>query len=146
MTLRRMDNIAVVVEDLAAAVAFFTELGMELEGEMTVDGPVVDRVLGIDDVRSDIAMMRVPDGNGRLELTRFQMPPAARTQPQPTPVNALGIGRIMFAVDDIDEVLGRLELHGAELVAEVVQYEDTYRLCYIRGPEGIVLALAQELS
>jgi catechol 2,3-dioxygenase-like lactoylglutathione lyase family enzyme len=131
MTLKRMDNIAIVVDDLAAAIAFFVELGMELEGETTVEGPSV---------------MRTPDGTGRVELTRFQAPPAVRTQPEAVPVNALGIGRIMFAVDDIDEVLGRLQKHGAELVAEVAQYEDSYRLCYIRGPEGIVLALAQQLS
>src|SRR6187397_944364 len=126
MTLKRMDNIAIVVEDLAAAIAFFAELGMELEGEATVEGRSVDRVLGLAGVRSDIAMMRTPDGHGRLELTRFQAPKPARTDPQPPPVNALGIGRIMFAVDDIDEVLARLRTHGAELVDEVVEYEDTY--------------------
>ena len=140
-----MDNVAIVVDDLDAAMAFFAELGLELEGEATVEGPSVDRIVGLDGVRSDIAMMRTPDGHGRLELTKFQAPPAVSAGPN-APVNTLGMGRIMFAVDDIDEVLARLQAHGAELVGEVVQYEDSYRLCYIRGPEGIVLALAQPLG
>jgi catechol 2,3-dioxygenase-like lactoylglutathione lyase family enzyme len=145
MTLLRMDNVAIVVEDLKAATAFFVELGLELESEATVEGPWVDRVVGLDGVRSDIAMLRTPDGHGRLELTRFQAPPARNADPN-APANTLGVGRIMFAVDDIDEVLARLQAHGAELVGEVVQYEDQYRLCYLRGPEGIIVALAEPLS
>ena len=146
MTLLRMDNVLIVVDDLPAAIAFFAELGMELESETTVEGQWVDRIVGLDGVRSDIATMRTPDGHGRIELDKFHTPPAVRAGPENAPVNTLGIGRIMFAVDDIDEVLARLRTHGAELVGEVVQYEDTYRLCYVRGPEGIVIALAQQLS
>ena len=146
MTLLRMDNILIVVEDLKAAIAFFAELGLELEGETTVEGRWVDRIVGLDGVRSDIATMRTPDGHGRIELDKFHTPPAVRAGPEDAPVNTLGIGRIMFAVDDIDAVLARLQAHGAELVGEVVQYEDSYRLCYVRGPEGIVIALAEELS
>ena len=146
MTLRRMDNVLIVVDDLEAAKAFFTELGMELEGEATNEGPSVDRVVGLDDVRADIAMMRTPDGHGRVELAKFHTPPAVRTEPEGAPANALGIRRIMFAVDDLDDVLARLRNHGAELVGEVVQYGDNYRLCFLRGPEGIMLALAEQLS
>ena len=146
MTLRRMDNVLIVVDDLEAAKAFFAELGMELEGEATNEGPSVDRVVGLDDVRADIAMMRTPDGHGRVELAKFHTPPAVRTEPEGAPANALGIRRIMFAVDDLDDVLARLRNHGAELVGEVVQYGDNYRLCFLRGPEGIMLALAEQLS
>jgi catechol 2,3-dioxygenase-like lactoylglutathione lyase family enzyme len=146
MTLLRMDNILIVVDNLPAAIGFFAELGMELESETTVEGQWVDRIVGLDGVRSDIATMRTPDGHGRIELDKFHTPPAVRAGPENAPVNTLGIGRIMFAVDDIDEVLARLLAHDAELVGEVVQYEDAYRLCYVRGPEGIVIALAQQLS
>jgi catechol 2,3-dioxygenase-like lactoylglutathione lyase family enzyme len=140
-----MDNVGIVVDDLATATAFFVELGLELEGEMTVEGRWVDRVVGLDGVRNDIAMMRTPDGHGRLELMKFHTPPATTAEPN-APVNTLGIRRIMFAVDDIDAVVASLRAHGAELVGEVVQYEDTYRLCYVRGPEGIIVALAEQLS
>jgi catechol 2,3-dioxygenase-like lactoylglutathione lyase family enzyme len=145
MTIQRMDNVGIVVDDLAAATAFFVELGLELEGEATVEGRWVDRIVGLDGVRSNIAMVRTPDGHGRLELTKFHTPPARNTDPN-APVNTLGIRRIMFAVDDIEDVLARLQAHGAELVGEVVQYEDKYRLCYVRGPEGIMIALAEQLS
>ena len=145
MTLLRMDNVAIVVDDLKAAIAFFVELGLELEGETTVEGQGVDRIVALDGVRTDIAMLRTPDGHNRLELTKFQTPPATTVQPN-APVNTLGMGRIMFAVDNIEDVLARLQAHGAELVGEVVRFEDSYRLCYIRGPEGIVIALAQPLS
>ena len=146
MTIKRMDNVLLVVDDLEAAIAFFVELGLELEGETTVEGKGVDRVVGLDGVRSDIAMLRTPDGHGRLELDRFHTPPAVRAEPIDAPVNTLGIRRIMFTVDDIEDVLARLQAHGAELVGEVVQYEDSYRLCYVRGPAGIIVALAEELS
>ena len=146
MTLQRMDNVLIVVEDLEAAKAFFVELGMELEGETTVEGPWVDRIVGLENVRSEIAMMRTPDGHGRIELDKFHAPAAVRTEPKNTPVNTLGIRRIMFAVDDIEDVLARLRAHGAELIGEITQYEDMYRLCYIRGPEGIIVALAEQLS
>src|SRR5438067_13468288 len=146
MTLRRMDNVLIVVEDLEAAQAFFAELGMELEGETTVEGPWVGKVIGLDDVRADITMMRTPDGHGRVELTRFHTPPAVRAEPEDAPANALGIRRIMFAVDDIDDVVARLRNHGAELVGEIAQYEDIYLLCFLRGPEGIIIGLAEELS
>ena len=145
MTNQRMDNVGIVVDDLEAAIAFFVELGLELEGEATVEGQWVDRVVGLDGVRSDIAMMRTPDGHGRLELSKFHTPPATSAEPN-APVNTLGMGRIMFAVEDIEDVLARLRAHGAELVGEVVQYEDKYRLCYVRGPEGILVALAEQLS
>jgi catechol 2,3-dioxygenase-like lactoylglutathione lyase family enzyme len=146
MGIARMDHVGIVVDDLEAAVAFFVELGMELEGEMPVEGRWVDRVVGLDDVRVDIAMMRTPDGHGRLELTKFDRPTAVRAEPRNAAPNALGIRRIMFAVDDIEDVVARLRGHGAELVGELDQYEDLYRLCYIRGPEGIIIALAQQLS
>jgi catechol 2,3-dioxygenase-like lactoylglutathione lyase family enzyme len=145
MTLQRMDNVLIVVEDLESAKAFFLELGMELEGESTVEGPWVDRIVGLENVRSEIAMLRTPDGHGRIELDKFHAPAAVRTEPENTPVNTLGIRRIMFAVDDLDEVLRRLRLHGAELIGEIAQYEHMYRLCYIRGPEGIIVALAEQL-
>jgi catechol 2,3-dioxygenase-like lactoylglutathione lyase family enzyme len=146
MTIKRMDNVLIVVDDLEAAIAFFAELGLELEGETTVEGEWVDRTVGLDGVRSDIAMMRTPDGHGRLELDRFHTPPAVRAEPVNAPVNTLGIRRIMFAVDDIEDVLARLQTLGAELIGEVVRYEDSYRLCYVRGPEGIMVALAEELG
>ena len=146
MTILRMDNVLIVVDDLEAATAFFVELGMELEGKAPVEGPRVDRVIGLDDVRVDIAMMRTPDGHSRLELTKFHSPTAVSAEPKNAPANSLGIRRIMFAVDDIEDVLARLRAHGAELVGELVQYEDSYRLCYVRGPEGIVVALAEPLS
>jgi len=145
MTIQRMDNVAIVVDDLAAATAFFVELGLELEGKATVEGQFVDRVVGLDGVRSDIAMLRTPDGHGRLELTKFQSPAAVNAGPN-APVNTLGMGRIMFAVDDIDAVVAGLRARGSELVGEVVQYGDSYRLCYVRGPEGIIIALAEQLS
>ena len=146
MTLQRMDNVGIVVDDLKAVIAFFVELGLELEGEATVQGRWVDRTVGLDGVKCDIAMLRTPDGHGRLELTKFHAPPVIRRAPEPAPVNALGYLRVMFAVDDITAVLARLQAHGAELVGEVVQYEDTYRLCYVRGPEGIIVGLAEQLS
>jgi catechol 2,3-dioxygenase-like lactoylglutathione lyase family enzyme len=146
MTLLRMDNVLIVVDDLKTAIAFFAELGMELEGETTVVGPWVDRIVGLDGVRSDVATMRTPDGHGRIELNKFHTPAAVRAGPENAPVNTLGMGRIMFAVDDIDVVLARMQTRGAELVGEVVQYEESYRLCYIRGPEGIIVALAEELN
>ena len=145
MTILRMDNVGIIVDDLKAATAFFVELGLELEGEATVEGRWVDRVVGLDGVRSDIAMLRTPDGHGRLELTKFQAPAAVSAEPN-APVNTLGMGRIMFAVDDIDAVVAGLRARGSELVGEVVQYEDKYRLCYVRGPEGIIVALAEPLT
>ena len=140
-----MDNVGIVVEDLAAAIEFFRELGLELEGQATVDGEWSGRVTGLRDQQVEIAMMRTPDGQSRLELSRFVTPPVAADH-RNAPVNALGYLRVMFAVDDIDDTLARLCEHGAELVDEVVQYEDVYRLCYIRGPEGLLIGLAQELS
>jgi catechol 2,3-dioxygenase-like lactoylglutathione lyase family enzyme len=146
MTIQRMDNVLIVVGDLEAAKAFFAELGMELEGEATNEGRSVDRVVGLDGVRCDIAMMRTPDGHGRLELAKFHAPPAVRAEPESAPANALGIRRIMFAVDDVDDVVARLRRHGGELVGEIAQYEDSYRLCFLRGPEGIIIGLAEQLS
>lgn len=146
MTVQRMDNVLIVVDDLEAAKAFFTELGLVLKGETTVEGRWVDRVVGLEDVRADIAMLRTPDGHGGVELTKFHTPPAVRATPEMAPANTLGIRRIMFAVDDIDDVVSRLRSHGAELVGEVAQYEDMYRLCYLRGPEGVIIGLAEQLS
>ena len=146
MTLQRMDNVLIVVEDLEAVTAFFAELGMELEGETTVEGPAVDQTVGLEGVRADITMMRAPDGHGRVELTRFHTPPAVRVEPASAPANALGIRRIMFAVRDIDDVVARLRGHGAEIIGELAQYEDSYRLCFMRGPEGIILGLAEQLG
>ena len=144
MTVLQMANVSIVVEDLDAAVAFFLELGLELEGQTTVEGETVDRMLGLKGLQSDIAMLRTPDGHGHVELSKFHSPHATRSEPNPT-VNRLGMGRIMFAVDDIKDVVDRLRTRGAELVGEVTQYEDQYLLCYIRGPEGVLVALAQEL-
>jgi catechol 2,3-dioxygenase-like lactoylglutathione lyase family enzyme len=146
MTIQRMDNVLIVVDDLEAAKAFFAELGMELEGEAPVEGRWVDSTVGLHDVRADIAMMRTPDGHSRVELTKFHTPRAVRAEPESAPANALGIRRIMFAVDDIDDVVARLRNHGAELVGEIAQYEDIYRLCFLRGPEGIIIGLAERLS
>ena len=146
MTLQRMDNVLVVVEDLDAAMAFFTELGMELEGETQVEGPWADSVVGLDGVRADIAMLRTPDGHGRVELTRFHTPPAVRAEQENAPPNALGLRRIMFAVEDLDDVVARLRPHGAELLRDIAQYEDAYRLCFVRGPEGIIIGLAEQLT
>ena len=146
MTIQRMDNVLIVVDDLEAAIAFFVELGMELEGQTQVEGDFVDRTVGLDGVRADIVMMRTPDGQGRVELTRFHTPSAISSEPQNAPANTLGIRRIMFAVDDIDDVVARLRTHGAELLGEVAQYEDSYRLCFVRGPEGIIIGLAEQLS
>jgi catechol 2,3-dioxygenase-like lactoylglutathione lyase family enzyme len=141
-----MDNVGIVVDDLPAAIAFFRELGLELEGQAMVEGAWAGRVTGLGDQRVEIAMLRTPDGHGRLELSRFLAPPVVADH-RNAPVNALGYLRVMFAVDDVDETLDRLRAHGAELVSdEVVQYEDAYRLCYIRGPGGLLLGLAEELA
>jgi catechol 2,3-dioxygenase-like lactoylglutathione lyase family enzyme len=140
-----MDNVGIVVDDLPASIEFFRELGLELEGQATIEGEWAGRVTGLHDQRVEIAMMRTPDGHGRLELSRFLTPPAVADH-RNAPVNALGYLRVMFAVDDIDETLARLRKRGAHLVGELVQYEDTYRLCYIRGPEGLLIGLAQELG
>jgi len=146
MALKRMDNVGIVVDDLAATIEFFRELGLELEGRAMVEGEWAGRVTGLGDQRVEIAMMRTPDGHSRLELSRFLAPPVVADH-RNAPVNALGYLRAMFTVDDIDETLARLRKHGAELVSsEVVQYKDEYRLCYIRGPEGLLIGLAQELG
>jgi catechol 2,3-dioxygenase-like lactoylglutathione lyase family enzyme len=141
----RMDNMGIVVEDLQATIAFFQELGLELEGQATVEGEWAGRVTGLGNQRVEIAMMGTPDGDSRLELSRFLTPPTIADH-RDAPVNALGYLRVMFAVDDVDDTLGRLRKLGAELVGEVVQYEDSYRLCYIRGPEGLLIGIAQELG
>lgn len=146
MTIQRMDNVLIVVEDLEAMKAFFIELGMELGGETVVEGPWADSVVGLEGIRADIAMMRTPDGQGQVELSRFHTPPAVRTDPEHPPTNALGLRRIMFTVDDVDDTVARLRAHGAELVGEIAQYEDFYRLCFVRGPEGIIIGLAQQLG
>src|SRR5512141_1947035 len=145
MTVIRMDNVGIVVADIDAAIEFFTELGLDLEGRATVEGDWADGVTGLRDMRVEIAMMRTPDGHSRLELSRFLAPPVVADH-RNAPVNALGYLRVMFAVDDIDETLERLSNRGAQLVGEVVQYQDAYRLCYIRGPEGLLIGLAQETS
>jgi catechol 2,3-dioxygenase-like lactoylglutathione lyase family enzyme len=144
MTLKRMDNIGIVVENLDATIAFFRELGLDLEGRATIEGEWAGRVTGLGDQCVEIAMMRTPDGHSRLELSRF-IRPAVVADHRHAPVNALGYLRVMFTVDDIDDTLERLRKHGAQLVDEVVQYKDMYRLCYIRGPEGLLIGLAQEL-
>jgi catechol 2,3-dioxygenase-like lactoylglutathione lyase family enzyme len=146
MSIQRMDHVGVVVGDLEAATAFFAELGMVLEGQAPIEGRWVDRIAGLDGVRVDIAMMRTPDGHGRLELTKFHTPPAVSAEPENAPGNTLGLRSIMFTVDDIDATVAGLRARGAELVGEVVQYQDSYRLCYVRGPEGIIVALAEQLG
>jgi catechol 2,3-dioxygenase-like lactoylglutathione lyase family enzyme len=146
VAIQRMDNVLIVVDDLDAVISFFVELGMELENKGPIEGRWVERVIGIDDVRQDIAMLRTPDGHGRIELAMFHTPKAFSAEPTNAPANTLGIRRIMFAVDDIEDVVARLRSHGAELVGELAQYEDVYRLCYVRGPEGIVVGLAEQLS
>ena len=144
VTLQRMDNVGIVVESLDAAISFFAELGLELEGRATIEGEWAGRVTGLGDQRVEVAMMRTPDGHSRLELSQFLTPPPVADH-RNAPVNALGYLRVMFAVDDLDDTLARLRPHGAEVVDEVVQYEDEYRLCYIRGPEGILIGLAEPL-
>ena len=145
MTLKRMDNVGIVVESLDAAISFFIELGMKLEGRAMIEGEWAGRVTGLENQRVEIAMLVTPDGHSRLELSRFLAPPVVADH-RNAPVNALGYLRVMFAVDDIDATLDRLRAHGAELVGEVVQYEEVYRLCYIRGPEGVLIGLAEELK
>ena len=145
MAVKRLDNVGIVVEDLDAAIAFFIELGLELEGRAPIQGTWADGVTGLPDMRVEIAMLRTPDGHGRLELSRFLAPPVVADH-RAAPVNALGYLRVMFAVDDIDDTVARLARRGAQLVGEVVQYQDMYRLCYIRGPEGILIGLAQHLG
>src|SRR3954466_8059713 len=146
MAVQRMDNVGIVVDDLEATIAFFRELGLELEGQFTIEGAWAGRVTGLGDQHVEVAMMRTPDGHSRLELSRFLTPPVVADH-RNAPVNALGYLRVMFAVDDIDDTLARLRKHGAQLVSsEVVRYEDAYRLCYIRGPEGLLIGLAQELG
>ena len=145
MTIKRMDNVGVVVDDLEETIDFLRELGLELEGRATIEGEWAGRVTGLGDQRVEIAMMRTPDGHGRLELSRFLTPPVLADH-RNAPVNALGYLRVMFAVDDLDDTLERLRKRGAQLVGDVVQYKNVYRLCYIRGPEGILIGLAQELS
>lgn len=140
------DNVLIVVDDLGAVISFFIELGMELEGKGPVGGRWVERVIGVDDVRQDIAMLRNPDGHGRIELAIFHTPKATSAEPKDAPANTRGVRRIMFAVADIEDVIARLRTHGAELVGELTQYEDTHRLCYLRGPEGIIVGLAEQLS
>src|ERR671929_2278638 len=145
MALKRMDNVGIVVDDLGATIDFFRELGLELEGRATIEGEWAGRVTGLGDQRVEIAMMRTPDGHGRLELSRF-LTPAAVIDHRNAPVNVLGYLRVMFAVDDLDDTLARLRTHGAELVDEVVKYEDVYRLCYVRGPESILIGLAEQIG
>ena len=146
MTIQRMDNVAIVVDDLDAAVAFFTELGMELEGKGQVEGLFADRTVGLDGVRTDIAMMRTPDRHSKLELTEYHTPAAVDAEPENPPPNTLGLHRVMFAVDDINDTVARLRAHGAELLGEVAQYESSYLLCYLRGPAGIIVALAEQIG
>lgn len=146
MTIKRLDHISVVVEDLAAAIAFFTELGMTHEGEASVEGPWVDRINGIKDIKADIVMMKTPDGQGRLELTKFRNPKLVEIKPAIVPPNALGLRSVMFTVENVDDTVTRMRTYGAELLGEVVQYENLYRLCYMRGPGGIIISLAEELS
>ncbi|MBV1850854.1 VOC family protein [Catellatospora sp. NEAU-YM18] len=142
-----MDNVGIVVDDLEAAIAFFVELGMEVEGRARIEGGWADRTVGLDGIRCDIAMMRTPDGHGKLELAKYRNPEAIGAEPKSPPPNTVGLHRVMFAVDDIDDVLARLRgAHGAELLGEVARYGDSYRLCYLRGPEGIIVALAEQLS
>ena len=145
MTIKRMDHVGIIVDDLEAATAFFVELGLEVEGKAAVEGDSVDRVVGLDGVRSNIVMLLTPDGHSRIELAKFQTPVGPKGDPH-TPSNALGIRHVTFAVEGIDELLDRLRAHGAELVGQLVQYENSYRLCYIRGPEGIIIELAEQMK
>ena len=145
MTIKRLDHVSVVVDDLAAAIAFFTALGMTLEGEMAVEGPWVDRVNALESVQVDIVMMRTPDGQGRLELTKFHNPKLVQIEPAIAPPNTLGLRSVMFTVESVDDTVACLRSNGAGLVGEVAQYKDMYRLCYVRGPAGIIVALAEEL-
>jgi catechol 2,3-dioxygenase-like lactoylglutathione lyase family enzyme len=145
MTIKRLDHISVVVDDLAAAIAFFTTLGMTLEGKAPIEGLWVDRINGLEGVQVDIVMMRTPDGHGKLELTKFRNPKLVDIEPAIAPPNALGLRSVMFTVESVDDTVARLCASGAELVGEVAQYEDKYRLCYLRGPAGIIVALAEEL-
>ena len=145
MTIKRLDHVSVVVDDLADAIAFFTALGMTIEGKAPVEGPWVDRVNGIDNVQVDIVMMRTPDGHGKLELTKFRNPRLVEIEPAVAPPNALGLRSVMFAVESVDDTVLRLRAHGGELIGDVAEYEDIYRLCYMRGPAGIIVALAEEL-
>ncbi|MEW2462854.1 VOC family protein [Streptomyces sp. DT199] len=146
MAVHRMDNVLIVVDDLEAVIAFFVELGLELEGKGPLEWRGAERVIGLDDVRQDVAMLRVPDGPGRVELAKFHSPAAIAPEPKDAPANTLGLRRVMFAVDDIEDVVTRLRAHGAEVVGEIVQFENIYRLCYVRGPEGIVVGLAEQLG
>jgi catechol 2,3-dioxygenase-like lactoylglutathione lyase family enzyme len=141
-----LDHVSVVVDDLAAAIDFYTQLGMTLEGEAHIEGPWVDRINALDNVQVDVAMMRTPDGHGRLELTKFRHPELVNIEPSIAPPNALGLRSVMFTVESVDDTVARLRASGAELIGEVAQYEDKYRLCYVRGPAGIIVALAEELS
>jgi catechol 2,3-dioxygenase-like lactoylglutathione lyase family enzyme len=145
MTIKRLDHISVVVDDLPAAVAFFTTLGMTKAGEAPIEGPWVDRINGIEGIKVDIVMMRTPDGHGQLELTKFRNPKLVDIEPAIAPPNALGLRSVMFTVDSVDDTVTRLRADGAELIGEVVQYEDKYRLCYMRGPAGVIVSLAEEL-
>jgi catechol 2,3-dioxygenase-like lactoylglutathione lyase family enzyme len=146
MTVQRMDNVLIVVDNLDAVKSFFLDLGLELEGETQVEGPSVDSLIGLNGVRATLVVMRTPDGHGRIELDKFHTPDAVRLEPVDAPVNALGIRRIMFAIDDVDACVTRMRAHGAELVGEVVQYADTYRLAYVRGPEGIIVGLSEQIG
>jgi len=146
MAIKRLDHISVVVEDLTAATAFFAALGMTVEGQAPIEGPWVDRVNGIENIQVNIVMMRTPDGHGRLELTKFRNPKLVEVEPAIAPPNTAGLRSVMFTVDSVDDTVAQLRAHGGELIGEVVQYEDKYRLCYLRGPAGIIVALAQKLA
>jgi catechol 2,3-dioxygenase-like lactoylglutathione lyase family enzyme len=146
MTVQRMDNVAIVVEDLDAAVAFFTALGLELEGRAQIEGPWADRTVGLDGLRSEIAMMRTPDGHSKLELSKYHRPAAIGAERENPPPNTLGLHRVMFAVDDIHETIARLRPHGAELLGEVAQFESMFLLCYLRGPAGVIVGLAEQIG
>jgi catechol 2,3-dioxygenase-like lactoylglutathione lyase family enzyme len=145
MSVKRLDHVVVVVDDMESSVAFFQELGLEIEGAMPISGDWVDRINGMQGIDLDIVTLRTPDGHGRLELTAFRSPAAITPEPSPPPPNALGLRSVMFAVEDVDDVVARLERHGGELMGEITQYEDLYRLCYVRGPAGMIVALAEEL-
>jgi catechol 2,3-dioxygenase-like lactoylglutathione lyase family enzyme len=145
MTIKRLDHVSVVVDDLAGAIDFFSALGMTIEGQMPIEGPLVDRLNGLEGIQVDIVMMRTPDGHGRLELTKFRNPKLVEIEPAIAPPNTLGLRSVMFAVESVDDSVARLRANGGELIGEVVQYEDKYRLCYMRGPAGIIVALAEEL-